>query len=63
MIALQESRWIKAGWSAQEALDHFAHLKSLGIDGAGASIYARSRSEYCDLARRFGEEVIARIDF
>lgn len=54
---------IKAGWSAQEALDHFAHLKSLGIDGAGASIYAQSRSEYCDLARRFGEEVIARIDF
>lgn len=54
---------IKDGWNAQEALDHFAHLKTLGVDGSGASIYTETRSEYCDQAARFGEEVIARIDF
>lgn len=54
---------IRPGWNAQEALDHFAHLKTLGVDGSGASIYAVTRSEYCDQAARFGEEVIAKIDF
>nr|WP_314465652.1 LLM class F420-dependent oxidoreductase [uncultured Novosphingobium sp.] len=54
---------IKPGWDAQEALDHFAHLKSLGIHGAGASVYAETRAEYCDQALKFGEDVIARIDF
>jgi hypothetical protein len=54
---------VKAGWSAQEALDHFAHLKSIGIDASGATVYADTRAEYCDMARQFGEEVIAKIDF
>lgn len=54
---------VKEGWNAQEALEHFTHLKSLGIDGSGATIYAGTRGEYCDLARSFGEEVIAKIDF
>lgn len=54
---------IKKGWSAQEALDHFAHLKSIGIDASGATVYADTRGEYCDLARQFGEEVISKIDF
>ncbi|MFC0686144.1 LLM class F420-dependent oxidoreductase [Novosphingobium clariflavum] len=54
---------IKPGWSAPEALDHFAHLKSLGIDGAGATVHADTRAEYCDLALKFGEDVIAKIDF
>ncbi|MFC3214759.1 hypothetical protein [Novosphingobium panipatense] len=54
---------VKAGWNAQEALDHFAHLKSLGVDGSGATIYTRTRAEYLDQAQKFGEEVIAKIDF
>ena len=53
---------IQPGWSAQEAIDHYAHLKSLGIAGSGASVVAQSRREWCDEARRFGEEVIAKID-
>jgi probable F420-dependent oxidoreductase len=53
---------IKDGWSAQEAIDHYAHMKSLGIDGSGASIIAKNRGEWCDQARRFGEEVIAKMD-
>lgn len=54
---------IKPGWSAQEAIDHYAQLKSIGVHGSGASIVAESRGLWCDEARRFGEEVIARIDF
>lgn len=53
---------IKPGFGAQEALDHYAHLKELGMAGSGASIYAESRAEWCDLARQFGEAVIAKMD-
>lgn len=53
---------INRGWNTQEALDHYAHLKNLGVDGSGASIYAEARTEYCEHALRFGEEVIAKLD-
>ena len=49
-------------WSAQEAIDNFMHLKTLGISGSGTSVTTDSRSEWCDNARRFGEEVIAKLD-
>jgi probable F420-dependent oxidoreductase len=52
---------IKDGWSAQEAIDHYAQMKSLGIDGSGASINAKNRGEWCDMARQFGEDVIAKM--
>lgn len=52
---------IKPGFSAQEALDNYAHLQSLGAHGSGASINAADRGEWCDLARQFGEEVIAKM--
>lgn len=50
-------------WNAQEAIDSFAALKAIGVDGAGASPYTDDRSEYLDHIRRFGEEVIPKIDF
>ena len=53
---------IKPGFNAQEALDHYAHLAELGIAGSGGSIYTDSRAEWCDLARQFGESVIAKMD-
>ncbi len=53
---------IKPGYSAQEAIDHYAHMKSLGVQGSGASVLAESRSEWCDLARQFGEDVISKVD-
>lgn len=53
---------VKPGFSAQEAIDSFEHLRSLGVDASGTSIATDSRSEWCDLARRFGEEVIAKLD-
>ena len=49
-------------WSAQEAIDNFMHLKGLGISGSGTSVWTDSRSAWCDNARRFGEEVIAKLD-
>jgi probable F420-dependent oxidoreductase len=54
---------VKAGFEAQEALDHFAGLRAAGVDASGATIYADTRAEYCDLAAAFGEQVIAKIDF
>jgi hypothetical protein len=52
---------VKPGFSAQEALDHYAELEGIGVTGSGASIYADNRSEWCDLARQFGEQVITRL--
>jgi probable F420-dependent oxidoreductase len=49
-------------WSAQEAIDNFMRLKGLGIVGSGTSVMTDSRAEWCDNVRRFGEEVIAKLD-
>jgi probable F420-dependent oxidoreductase len=49
-------------WNAQEAIDNFMHLKELGMTGSGTSVVTDSRSEWCEQARRFGEEVIAKLD-
>ncbi len=51
-----------SNWSAQEAIDNFSHLRELGMTGSGTGVIAASRSEWCDNARRFGEEVIAKLD-
>jgi probable F420-dependent oxidoreductase len=53
---------MNGAWSAQEAIDNFMHLKSLGISGSGTSVWTDSRAEWCDNARRFGEEVITKLD-
>jgi len=52
---------IKPGWNAQEAIDHYHHLMTLGVHGSGASIVADNRGEWCDQARRFGEEVVRKL--
>ena len=54
---------IKPGFSAQEALDQYGRLHRLGVIGSGASVWVENRSEWCDLARQFGEEVVSKIDF
>ncbi len=53
---------INPGYSAQEAIDGFENLRSLGVAASGASISTDSRSEWCDLARQFGEDVIAKLN-
>lgn len=52
---------VRSGFSAQEAIDGFEHLRSLGVSASGANIAADSRSEWCDLAHQFGESVIAKL--
>lgn len=52
---------IKAGFSAQEAIDQYAGFAAIGIAGSGASVAAGSRAEWCDLVRQFGEDVIAKM--
>jgi probable F420-dependent oxidoreductase len=52
---------VKSGFSAQEAIDHFAHLEELGIAGSGANVIADTRTEWCDLVRQFGGDVIAKM--
>jgi len=53
---------IQRGFSAQEAIDNYSELKEIGVHGSGASVAAETRGEWCDLARQFGEEVIAKMD-
>ncbi|MBU6265888.1 MAG: LLM class F420-dependent oxidoreductase [Sphingomonadales bacterium] len=54
---------VKQGFNPQEALDQYAELHRIGVAGSGTSIWTDNRSEWCDLAQQFGEQVIARIDF
>lgn len=53
---------IGPGWSAEEALDHYGHLRALGVHASGASVAADTRAEWCEHARQFGADVIARLD-
>ena len=52
---------VTRGFNAQEALDAFEHLRTLGISASGTSITADTRAEWCDLALQFGEQVIAKL--
>lgn len=52
---------IRPGFSAQEAIDGYENLRRLGVAASGASIMAETRSQWCDLARQFGEQVITRL--
>ena len=52
---------VSPGFSAQEAIDGYEHLRSLGISASGTSINTDSRAEWCDLAHQFGEQVIAKL--
>ena len=52
---------VKPGFNAQEAIDHYEELRSIGVHGSGASVWAESRAEWCDLTRQFGEAVVAKL--
>lgn len=52
---------ITRGWSAEAALDHYGRLREMGVHASGAGVQASTRAEWCDEARRFGAEVIARL--
>ncbi len=50
------------GYSRQEAVDTIGRFRATGAAGLGASITASTRAEWCDLARDFGENVLAKLD-
>lgn len=52
---------LHGAWSSDEAVEHFGRLRAMGVTAAGASIFADTRGEWCDHARRFGDEVITRL--
>lgn len=49
---------IKKGYDPQEPIDLFLSYREKGADGAGASISAASRAEWCELSQDFGEQVL-----
>lgn len=53
---------VQQGWSAQHALDRIGEFRELGFSGGDLGIVASSRSEWCDQARKFGEEVLSKLD-
>ena len=53
---------IKAGYSAQEFIDRIGSLKAKGAAAVGVNISAAGRAEWCDFARDFGANVLARLD-
>jgi probable F420-dependent oxidoreductase len=53
---------IKPGYSPQEAIDTISDYRGKGADGASTSIFVDNREEWCELARHFGENVLAKLD-
>ncbi|HEX7856859.1 MAG TPA: LLM class F420-dependent oxidoreductase [Sphingobium sp.] len=52
---------IQPGWSTQEAQDRIGKYRELGFAGGDVGIVATQRSEWCDQARKFGEEVLSKL--
>jgi hypothetical protein len=53
---------IERGYDAQEFIDRISAFRSKGAYGVGVNISAGSRTEWCDLARDFGDNVLAKLD-
>lgn len=49
-------------WDAQAVLDRLGEYKELGVIGAASHFEGRTRTEWCDNASRFAEEVLAKVD-
>jgi len=47
--------------SASELIDAFSSLKELGVTWVSARVSGTTRSEWCDNAQRFGEDVVAKM--
>jgi probable F420-dependent oxidoreductase len=53
---------IAPGWSTQHAIDIIGISREMGLAGGTANMVAQSRSQWCDQASAFGEEVLSKID-
>lgn len=52
---------IAPGWSAQAAIDVIGQSRELGLTGGTTSMVADTRTQWCEQALAFGEDVLARI--
>jgi probable F420-dependent oxidoreductase len=50
------------GDGAQKALDQIGRLRELGVTCFMTGVPCRTRAEFCDNARRYAEEVVAKLD-
>ncbi len=48
-------------WEAQAVLDRIGEYKALGVVGAASHFEGKTRSEWCDNASRYAEEVLAKV--
>jgi probable F420-dependent oxidoreductase len=53
---------IDSDFKAQEFIDRISGLRAKGASAVGVNISASSRAEWCDLARDFGANVLAKLD-
>lgn len=53
---------IKPGYSALEFIDRIGALREKGASAVGVNISAGTRAQWCDLARDFGDTVLAKLD-
>jgi len=53
---------IEPGFNAQEFVDRIGGLRAKGASAVGVNISATERSLWCDLARDFGANVLAKLD-
>lgn len=60
-VVLNSLAHVATGFDAQALLDKACGFAEMGVTGVAANFLAESRSEWCDIAQRFGEEVIAKL--
>jgi hypothetical protein len=53
---------ISNGYAPQEFIDNIGGLRAKGAAALGVNISAGTRAEWCDLARDFGANVLAKLD-
>ena len=60
-IVLGSLKAIDKNTNPQEVIDRAATLKAMGLSGCAVHMLAKTPSEWCDDAERFGEDVLAKL--
>ena len=60
-IVLGSLKSIDRNMNPQELIDRVGTLREMGVSGCAVHMLAKSPSEWCDDAQRFGEEVLAKV--
>jgi len=60
-VVLDSMKAPTAEWNAQALVDQIGVLADMGVSAVTAHIDGADRAEWCENARRYGEEVVARV--